>query len=109
MKSGLRLNLAIGIDFTASNGLPSSSKSLHSLANPPTQYQVVIRSIWEIIQNYDSDKKIPAFGFGAKPHFNTVNSSTTLHCFPLNDNPSNPEIFGFDNLMQIYTNAVKNM
>lgn len=67
-----------------------------------------MKSIWDIIENYDSDKKIPAFGFGAKPHFQNINSNQTLHCFPINDNPSDPEISGFGNLMNYYTNAVTN-
>ena len=50
----------------------------------------MLKSIWDIIENYDNDKRIPAFGFGAKPHFPNINSHTALHCFPMNDNPGNP-------------------
>lgn len=49
LKSGLQLNLVTAIDFTGSNGVPTSATSLHSIQNLPTQYQVVMKSIWEII------------------------------------------------------------
>ena len=90
LKSGLQLNLVAAIDFTASNGTPSSSSSLHYMGNQPNQYQKVIKEIWEILEGYDSDKKIPAYGFGAKPHFPNIKSNTVNHCFHLNDNPNDP-------------------
>jgi hypothetical protein len=36
--------------------------------------------------NYDSDKRIPAFGFGAKTKFGGVMSPVS-HCFILSGNP----------------------
>lgn len=32
-----------------------------------------------------------------------------MHCFPINDNPQNPDIQGFANVMNCYVNAVNNM
>jgi hypothetical protein len=52
----------------------------------PNQYQIVLDAVSKILLNYDSDKKIPAFGFGAKPHFPFLNSSIVSHCFPLSGN-----------------------
>ena len=109
LKSGLRLNMGVAIDFTGSNGMPSSEQSLHYLGNPPNQYQKVAKSIWDIIENYDTDKRIPAFGFGAKPHFPNINQNTANHCFPINDNHQNPEVQGFGDLMNCYTQAINNM
>ena len=68
-----------------------------------------MKSIWDIISNYDSDKQIPAFGFGAKPHFPNLNEMMVNHCFPLNGNYNNPSIYGFEELMGTYVNAVHNM
>lgn len=31
------------------------------------------------------------------------------HCFPINDNPTSPEIQGFQQLMEAYVNAVNHM
>lgn len=95
-----------------SNGSPSSSSSLHYIdyqMSTPTQYQKVLRSIWGIISSYDADKKIPAFGFGAKISFPNLKTNGVCHSFPLNDNPKNPEIDGLNNLMNCYVNALKNM
>jgi len=36
--------------------------------------------------NYDFDKRIPAFGFGAKINFGG-NQSQVSHCFALSGNP----------------------
>ena len=49
-----------------------------------------IKSVATILADYDSDQQFPAFGFGAKsPQFGGVS-----HCFPLNFNPSAPEVIG---------------
>lgn len=49
LKSGLQLNLVTAIDFTGSNGIPTAPTSLHYVAKQPTQYQAVLKSIWDII------------------------------------------------------------
>ena len=41
----------------------------------PNQYQMAISSIAQILLNYDTDKRIPAYGFGGKPSFPTMKSS----------------------------------
>ena len=46
----------VAIDFTASNGNPSTPSSLHYL-NPyggPNQYATAIQAVGEIIQDYDT-------------------------------------------------------
>jgi hypothetical protein len=84
LKGGLELNMIIAIDFTGSNGTPTSPSSLHYM-NPmnPNQYQSAIMAITGILMNYDTDKRIPCFGFGANTHFPTMTSNTVSHCFPL--------------------------
>lgn len=49
-----QLNFTVAIDFTASNGNPSQTTSLHYL-NPyqPNQYSAAIQAVGEIIQDYD--------------------------------------------------------
>jgi len=46
--------------------------------NRPTKYQEAIQIITSIIQNYDKDKMIPVYGFGAEI------DGKTNHCFALN-------------------------
>ena len=76
--------MMIAIDFTGSNGTPTSPSSLHYM-NPTNlnQYQLAIMSIANILLNYDSDKRIPCFGFGAQPRFAGWSNPTVNHCFPL--------------------------
>jgi hypothetical protein len=49
----------------------------------PNQYQYAISAVGKILLNYDSDQRIPCFGFGAKigPYRNVS------HCFPLSGDP----------------------
>jgi hypothetical protein len=48
----------------------------------PNQYQSAIIAVAKILLNYDTDQRIPCYGFGAKPH----GSRTVSHCFPLSGN-----------------------
>lgn len=63
----------------------------------------------EILINYDYDKRVPVYGFGAKPFFSTLNTTQTLHCFPLNDNIDDPEVFALDGIVQAYRSTVARM
>jgi hypothetical protein len=78
------LNLSVAIDFTGSNGSPTDPASLHYINKfAPNQYQNAIMAIGNILLNYDSDKLIPAFGFGAKIRFPQMRTNGVTHCFPL--------------------------
>lgn len=63
IRNGTQMHFAVAIDFTASNGVYSDPKSLHYLSparlNP---YEVALKSVGEIIQNYDESQLFPAFG-----------------------------------------------
>ena len=84
------------IDFTASNGNPSSPTSLHyCTSKKKSQYEEAMSEVLSILMDYDYDKLVPCFGFGAQvshSRFHTKNEVS--HCFPLNFNESNPEIYG---------------
>lgn len=87
--------MIIAIDFTASNGTPHSPTSLHYMdPTRPNQYQSAILAVGEILLNYDSDKRIPAFGFGASLKFPQMTSTSASHCFPLSGSIENVESFG---------------
>jgi len=87
LRGGMQLNMIVAVDFTGSNGMPKYPNSLHYM-NPaaPNQYQSAILAIGGILMNYDSDKRIPAFGFGAKTNFGGVMTGVS-HCFSLSGNP----------------------
>ncbi len=78
----------VAIDFTGSNGAPSSPQSLHyrdprGFAN---QYQLAISSVGGVLEFYDSDKLFPVFGFGGSP----APGMPVSHCFPLGDGSGGP-------------------
>ena len=92
--------MIIGIDFTRSNGSQYTKSSYHHLSDErPNEYLQAISSVGKILQYYDSNKKLPVFGFGAKlpPHLNVAS-----HCFALNGNIFSPEINGIDEVVRVY-------
>ncbi|GMF44707.1 unnamed protein product [Phytophthora fragariaefolia] len=98
LRGGLEMNLIIGIDYTASNGPPTDSRSLHFIdPRGPNQYQHAITSTVTILQEYDSDKKFPVYGFGGIP----PGAHDVDHCFALNLNPSDPEVVGSQGVLQV--------
>ena len=80
---GCEINLAVAIDFTASNGELRHADSLHYLDNDKNEYLNVLRSIGSILEYYDTSKSIPCLGFGGE--FDKKGDKTE-HCFALNGN-----------------------
>mmetsp|Transcript_5818 Transcript_5818/g.13760 ORF Transcript_5818/g.13760 Transcript_5818/m.13760 type:complete len:519 (+) Transcript_5818:78-1634(+) len=68
VSGGCQLNVTVAIDFTGSNGDPRQPGTLHYLHQDGqlNDYEKAIMSILSILQKYDSDKKFPVLGFGAK-------------------------------------------
>lgn len=94
----------MAIDFTASNGNPSQSTSLHYMS--PYQlnaYALALTAVGEIIQHYDSDKMFPALGFGAK----LPPDGRVSHEFPLNGNQENPSCCGIDGILEAYHHSLR--
>ncbi|XP_037540468.1 copine-9 [Nematolebias whitei] len=82
IRGGTQLNFTVAIDYTASNGNPSQPTSLHYMS--PYQmnaYAMALKAVGEIIQDYDSDKLFPAYGFGAK----LPPDGKISHAFPLDE------------------------
>jgi hypothetical protein len=103
LKGGVQLNLIVAIDFTASNGHPSDSNSLHHLApggDSLNQYEKCIRAVGEILCPYDSDQLFPVVGFGAKIE------GIVQHCFPLTLDHNAPCVQGLDGILGAYQHAL---
>ena len=66
-------------------------------------YQSALSSVGSILLEYDSDKQIVAYGYGARM---PPDHTKTSHCFALNFNESNPEVPGIPGLMNAYQNAI---
>jgi len=64
-----KINLAVGIDFSATNGSPNEAGSLHYLHSDKSKmndYQKALYYVGKILAPFDHDQKFPVWGFGAK-------------------------------------------
>ncbi|KAM9851543.1 copine-4 [Aulostomus maculatus] len=96
---GCQIQFTVAIDFTASNGDPRNSCSLHYIhPYQPNEYLKALVAVGEICQDYDSDKMFPAFGFGARipPDYKVS------HNFAVNFNEENPECAGIQGVVEAY-------
>ncbi|PAA82109.1 hypothetical protein BOX15_Mlig017750g6, partial [Macrostomum lignano] len=104
MFSGTDLCFTVAIDMTASNGSPSQPTSLH-YTDPftPNQYTIAMQAVLEIIQDYDSDQLLPAFGFGcrAPPDYRVS------HEWPLNGDSANPFCQGAAGVLEAYRHCLE--
>ncbi|XP_047971155.1 protein BONZAI 3-like [Salvia hispanica] len=106
ISSGYELNFMVAVDFTASNGKPTTPGSLHYIDHSGrlNAYQQAIMEVGEVIQFYDSDRRFPAWGFGGI----TPNGSVS-HCFNLNGSPTDFEVEGVEGIMAAYSAALHNV
>jgi len=97
LSGGMEIKALFAIDFTGSNGHPRDPKSLHYALGDSSlkgnDYQKAISAIGEIIVKYDSDKKFPVFGFGAR-YENIIR-----HCFQVG---YESEVFGVGGILDAY-------
>lgn len=103
MRSGWKISLNVSIDFTASNGELSDSRSLHYIdpSNPlkMTPYEQAIFQVGNILEPYDDDRMFPVFGFGAKPRYMGIDE--VLHWFNLNG-LEDPSVHGVTGILEAY-------
>jgi len=102
--NGADISFIVAIDFTASNGDPNSQSSLHyhdKQAGNLNQYAQAIAAVGEVVEFYDSDKKFPVYGFGAK----LKPGHPACHCFAANGDEKNPDVHpenGYAGVLQTY-------
>jgi hypothetical protein len=104
LRTGMNINLTIGIDFTGSNGSYSDPRSLHYLNNGMNDYEKAIRSCGDILAYYDDDQLFPVFGFGFK-FIDSSNYQSGIYNYdnyPVNCNTSDPNIHLIDNVLKEY-------
>ena len=77
----------VAIDFTGSNGDPTSPSSLHFIDRSGSgrlnEYQNAILSVGSVLEPYDSDKLYPVYGFGARVRAPDGQLTQVQHCFPV--------------------------
>uniref|UniRef100_A0A3P9BEA6 Copine family member 9 n=1 Tax=Maylandia zebra TaxID=106582 RepID=A0A3P9BEA6_9CICH len=97
-----QLSRFMGMTHSRSN--PSQPTSLHYMS--PYQmnaYAMALKAVGEIIQDYDSDKLFPAYGFGAK----LPPDGKISHAFPLNFNSENPNCVGIEGVLEAYFQSLR--
>ncbi|WCJ36353.1 Calcium-dependent phospholipid-binding Copine family protein [Euphorbia peplus] len=106
LRGGCELNFMVAVDFTASNGNPRLPDSLHYIDSSGrlNAYQQAILEVGEVLQFYDSDKRFPAWGFGARPIDGPVS-----HCFNLSGSNHHCEVEGIQGIMTSYNGALFNV
>lgn len=63
IRNGTQMHFAVAIDFTASNGVYTDPHSLHYLSDKKmNNYELALRGVGDIIQQYDHSNIYPAFG-----------------------------------------------
>uniref|UniRef100_A0A8C6M1P4 Copine 3 n=1 Tax=Nothobranchius furzeri TaxID=105023 RepID=A0A8C6M1P4_NOTFU len=91
---GCQINFTVGsiaIDFTQSNGVPSSPNSLHYTS--PEGFNEYLHAIWavgHVVQDYNSSAPL------------CISSQQVSHMFPVNFNPSDPFCAGIEGVVQAY-------
>uniref|UniRef100_A0A3Q4N0E4 C2 domain-containing protein n=1 Tax=Neolamprologus brichardi TaxID=32507 RepID=A0A3Q4N0E4_NEOBR len=96
--------LFLALIFSSTRSNPSQPTSLHYMS--PYQmnaYAMALKAVGEIIQDYDSDKLFPAYGFGAK----LPPDGKISHAFPLNFNSENPNCVGIEGVLEAYFQSLR--
>jgi hypothetical protein len=107
LRSGMNINLTIGIDFTGSNGTYTDYRSYHYLNNGMNDYEKAIRSCGDILAYYDDDQLFPCFGFGFTFKNSDLNNNLgrgkyDKFNYPINRNERDPNIHLIDNVLVEY-------
>jgi hypothetical protein len=101
VRGGLELNLVTAIDFTGSNGPPSSPSSLHYIyGETMNPYEACISAVGRIVCPYDVDQLFPVYGFGAQV------GDEVSHCFPLTFDVDCPSVRGLEGILSVYKHAL---
>ncbi|CAL8114916.1 unnamed protein product [Orchesella dallaii] len=105
IQNGTQIHCGFAIDFTSSNGDPSDPSSLHFFSDSPSNpnpYEQAIQSVGTIIQDYDSGKMFPVYGFGARiPPLGAVS-----HNFYVTLTQSS-YCYGIPGVMESYRNCIR--
>jgi hypothetical protein len=61
-----------------------------------------LRALGQILENYDTDKRYPIYGFGGK----LPGQHSVSHCFALNGDIYNPEVQGIEGCIRAYQSSI---
>jgi len=109
--NGTEVAVSFAIDFTASNGDPNNSNSLHyrtpnyDMNNFYTlnEYQKAISSIGYVLEPYDTTRYMEVYGYGGM-FFNR--NEVEFDC-SLTGDPNNPSVLGVAGILNAYFHALQ--
>ena len=107
LRAGWGISVVGAIDYTASNGNPTQSGTLHNIGFGHNQYQRAILNVGGVIEPYDHDRSFPFFGFGGIPRHMGLNQAS--HCFAINGNMADPEIQTIQGVLDAYQQSLPNI
>lgn len=90
VRGGMKVNMVCALDMS------KSSAGLHRLRKGDNAFTTAIRTVAEILQDYDHDKQVLGLVFG------TNREGNIHHCFPLNGNVYQPNCEGVEGLLRNY-------
>ena len=85
----------------------TTGQNLHNSNLSQSHYLNAIQKIGGILLNFDNDKYVPLFGFGAMVDESYYNS--TSHWFALNGNIFRPEVQGMTGIEECYKKNMNNI
>ncbi|CAG8523928.1 18607_t:CDS:10 [Acaulospora morrowiae] len=106
---GMRVNLAVAIDFTTSNGDPRSLKSLHyACGTKDNDYQKAIRNVGSILESYDHNRKFPV---SYKLALTTLRFRRQFSIIGINRRYTGlvPEVEGVGGILAAYLKTIKSV
>lgn len=87
LEGGLELKMVIGVDFSVENKIKGISSS---------EYEKALSSIGKILENYDSDKSFPMYGFGAAV------SGFDHSVFPMSLDSKQASVHGVEGMLEAF-------
>lgn len=105
---GCEISLVVAIDFTGSNGDFNQLNSLHyqdASGRTVNQYEDAIGCVGRILEPYDTDKKYPVYGFGARVRQADGQFTPVQHCISL----GGAEVQGVQGVLAAYKGCLPNL
>jgi len=102
-QDGWELSTIMAIDYTASNGNPSTTTSLHHVeAGKLNEYEQTVKAVGEVLEKYTKRREVPLFGYGAlRPNDHQVS-----HCFALSGNDKEANANGVEGVLEMYRESL---
>lgn len=104
IRAGVEINCVFAVDMSSTNGNPRDPNSLqYNSRSTPNEYVVALREIGAVLDQYDTDKRFPAYGFSACLPLDYRYMS---YCFALSGNASKPLCDGIEGVISKYYDSL---